>query len=260
MDTQSLHKQLCATTGTSSALPLRQVVIKGPDAQEFLQGQFTLDLAQLPTEQHQMTAWCSAKGRVWCLLRIWRENDGFALLLPDNQAEAFIKRLRMFVLRAKVTVEASEQTICAQISEDGSGTKGQLEHNDQRTVLHHDPQHRLIIHSAEDASATESSSDIASRYTALRILAGEAQIDAETQEKFLPQSVGVGELGGLHFNKGCYVGQEIVARVHYRGKAPQKLNCGLDLSTEEQQGKPILAEVTTPAGQLLQWVENIKAK
>ena len=108
-------------------------------------------------------------------------------------------------------------------------------------------------------ASTEAHDDNAqTRYQALRILNAEPHIDAQTQEKFLPQSLGLSELGGLHFNKGCYVGQEIVARVHYRGKAPQRLNFALNPSDETLQDEAVLRDIHSADTRLVQWVENIK--
>ncbi len=254
LDSESLHKQLCADTGTSAPLPFTQIDFVGPDAQDFLQGQLTLDLKQLPPEHHQLTAWCNAKGRVWAVLRIWRTQDGFSLLIPRNQAEAFVKRIRMFVLRAQVEVRTVDVAVQAEIGPETAAERGEITHEGAVRFLHHDRWHRLAL----GVSTTATGDDVAARYTALRMLAGEPQIDAASQEKFLPQSVGLGELGGLHFNKGCYVGQEIVARVHYRGKAPQRLKLALNANAEDLADKAVLGDLTLLDQRITQWVENTK--
>ncbi len=259
MDTETLHKQLCARTGMTAALPLRPFTVSGPDAQDFLQGQLTLDLAQLLENEHRMTAWCNAKGRVWCLLRVWRTADGFGLLVPDNQADSFIKRLRMFVLRAKVSIGPSDHQVFAQFEAQDSAKPGQAESRGSVCYLHHGPEYRLLIRPAEPVPSADARALDAEQYVALRILAGEAQLDAAHQEKYLPQSIGLSQLGGLHFNKGCYVGQEIVARVHYRGKAPQQLRHAIGSAAEPLDAQHLLCSLTIEGTVLNQWVENIKA-
>lgn len=254
MDIESLHKQMAACVGTSSTLNYAQITFADSDAQDFLQGQLTLDLKQLPEDAHRLTAWCNAKGRVWAVLRIWRSAQGFEMLIPENQADAFIKRMRMFVLRAQVSITRQDARVHAEIGP-GGHVDGSVSRADNTTLLHHGPDHRLAI-SAEAASPSEG---VLECYQALRILAGEPYIDQANQEKFLPQSLGLSELGGLHFNKGCYVGQEIVARVHYRGKAPQRLNCAINPSEQNLADKALLHDVRAQGARIVQWVENLKA-
>lgn len=254
LDIESLHKQLTASIATSAPLPYVRISFADSDAQEFLQGQLTLDLRQLDHNSHRVTAWCNAKGRVWAVLRIWRSGGGFEVLVPANQAEAFIKRMRMFVLRAQVSITPHTDVVQAHI-EPGDQPDGALTTTSQATVLHHGSDHRLVVAAQPDAQDEHAQA----RYQALRILNAEPHIDAQTQEKFLPQSLGLSELGGLHFNKGCYVGQEIVARVHYRGKAPQRLNFALDPSDHALEGKAVLSDVRIDDTRIVQWVENIKA-
>ena len=253
LDIESLHKQLTASIATSAPLPYVRISFADSDAQEFLQGQLTLDLRQLDHNSHRVTAWCNAKGRVWAVLRIWRSDDGFEVLVPADQAEAFIKRMRMFVLRAQVSITPHTDVVQAHIGH-GDQPDGALTTTSKTIVLHHGNDHRLII----SAQPEDHDDNAQTRYQALRILNAEPHIDAQTQEKFLPQSLGLSELGGLHFNKGCYVGQEIVARVHYRGKAPQRLNFALNPSDETLQDKAVLRDIHSADTRLVQWVENIK--
>lgn len=253
LDIESLHKQLAARVGRSSALNYAQISFADADAQDFLQGQLTLDLTQLPADAHRLTAWCNAKGRVWALLRIWRSAQGFEMLIPENQADAFIKRMRMFVLRAQVSITRQDSRVHAEIGP-GGHNDNTISNADNTTVLHHGQNHRLVINPASQ----EVTEGVLESYQGLRILAGEPYIDQATQEKFLPQSLGLSELGGLHFNKGCYVGQEIVARVHYRGKAPQRLNCAINPSEPELENKAILNDIRALGARIVQWVENIK--
>lgn len=263
MDQESLRKQLHTQNISTAALDLTLIAVRGLDAQEFLQGQLTLDLREIKTDTHRITSWCNAKGRVWCVLRIWPVQDeagnlGFNLLLPNDQSEAFIKRMRMFVLRAKVTLEAIDATVHGEVySQASDAPEGKVESRENGSIwLHHDVHHALSVRiGQQDGSDAAPSS---SEFEALRLLAGEPHITAQTQEQFLPQSLGIGELGGLHFNKGCYVGQEIVARVHYKGRAPQHIITLIDPQPEQLEKVVLLADISVLEHRLVQCVEHVK--
>ena len=81
------------------------LAVRGADAQDFLQGQFTNDLRSLDATQSQLNGYCSPKGRLLATFRVIPETDGYLLGLPRNQLEAVSKRLKMFILRSAVTVE-----------------------------------------------------------------------------------------------------------------------------------------------------------
>lgn len=252
---QSLKNSLQAGHGITAPLNFRALDVLGLDAQDFLQGQLTLDLSLLKDKQHRLTAWCNAKGRVWALLRIWRRHDGFRMLVPADQSEAFAKRLAMFVLRAKVSIQLSEDCVCGVIDSFSPDHKGLAIQQDDPETLVCDKFHALRITQAYPCDKTaELRQD---NWLALRMLADEPQISAATQEKFLPQSLNLEALGGLHFNKGCYVGQEIVARVHYKGRTPQQLGLGLNPKPSELSDKHPLYTAELGADRLVQWVENM---
>ena len=85
--------------------PLSLLRIHGEDAESFLQGQLSNDISKLRAAQAQLHAWCNSKGRALAILRIMRGENGFWALLPDDLVASFTKRLKMFVMRAKVTIE-----------------------------------------------------------------------------------------------------------------------------------------------------------
>ncbi len=253
MDKETLMQRLYQERGRTAPLPLQLIQVSGPDAQEFLQGQLTLDLRRLDLAAHRLTAWCNPKGRVWCVLRIWRTPEGFSLALSADQSAAFVQRMRMFVLRAKVSLDPVALRIQGDIQPDQATAL--VDVTAEHTRLRLDEQHGLVI-SASPAAPASNRADAA--FTALRLLAGEPQIDAQTQEQFLPQSLGLQQLDGLHFNKGCFVGQEIVARVHYRGRAPQQLACLIDPPPEALQDTVLLREVSAVGHRIVQVVERVR--
>lgn len=201
------------------ALPWEQIHVGGGEAESFLQGQLTVDLARLHPDQPAICAWCNAKGRVWTLLYALREGDGFRLLVPAGLSEALCRRMRMFVLRADVTLTPLP---------------------DAQLIGHIDPAGHasgcwpLNAWQAVSSQGEPADSTALPLWQVLRMLDGEAQFLPAHQEQYLPQSLGLREGRGLHFNKGCYVGQEIVARLHYRGRPPYALQLFIDAAPPEK--------------------------
>ena len=232
-------------------LDWRCVHVSGAEAETFLQGQLTLDLTRLPPDQHRLSAWCTGKGRVWTMLRVWREDEGFGLLVPAALLERFLPRLQMFVLRAQVSLTTDPAAVSGQLRPD-CGIRDSSRHADGiRQLVLND---RQILQIGGETPPDPPAD--AALWTALRLLDGEAQIGPETQERFLPQALGLAPGAGLDFNKGCYVGQEIVARVHYRGRCPEQLALFIDPDEDELAGRVALADVQAGGHRLVQVVEK----
>ena len=192
------------------------LAITGDDASTFLQGQLTNDVEALERGKAQWTGWCSPKGRLLVSLLLARRDDGFLALLPAELAPASARRLGMFVLRSKVKI--------ADVSDryDRWGVIGDDSLKDLRSMLDgemlelplgsglyvviapHHPQRRLASKPAGD-------------WTLALIRAGIPTVVAATQEEFVPQMANFDLIGAVSFKKGCYTGQEIVARTQYRG-------------------------------------------
>lgn len=211
------------------------------DAEAFLAAQLTSDVGALGTQRTRFGAWCSAQGRVLALFRVIRLPDEFLLLLPAEIAETIVTRLRRYILRARVTIDISgllaagisgaaaiadlfSVIACPADSEQVVSAAGltALRFPDGR-------QRALVLGAAEPvASLWQRVQKHAQRvgYRAWRLLDIEAalpQVYAATQNRFLPQMLNLDLLGGLSFEKGCYPGQEVVARLKYRGQLKQRL-------------------------------------
>jgi folate-binding protein YgfZ len=224
--------------------------VSGEDARSFLHGQLTADVRRLRPGHGRYAAWCSPKGRVLFLLSLLDAGDAFLLVLPASEAAACAKRLRMFVLRARVTVEelsdswrvlgvasptAAALRPLAGIAPgatvavgDGLGWRlpsaGELSH-----VL--GP--RAAVDALWAACAADPAVDLGA-WESREIEAGLPRIAGPLAERFLPQELGLEALDGLHFDKGCYPGQEVVARLKYRGQ----LKVGLRRATSEYEVAP----------------------
>lgn len=218
--------------------------ITGEDASSFLQGQFCNDLNQVSATQAQLTGYCTPKGRLLALPTIVGFEQGFRLLMPAELKEAFTKRLSMFIMRSRVTLTEREDWICTGIVTDRSGALGsaaaelgslpaapmdaatsqtqqiiqwQGDHSDGLRARY------LVLASVEDQirlwqAASRLPRRSQSTWRLGDISAGVPSITGGTLEAFVPQMINLQLINGLSFTKGCYPGQEIVARMQYLGK------------------------------------------
>ncbi|HEY2629750.1 MAG TPA: folate-binding protein, partial [Usitatibacter sp.] len=208
------------------------LAITGDDARAFLQGQFTSDVEALAVGEAQWSGWCTPKGRLLATFLLARRADGFLLLLPAEIAAAFAKRLSMFVLRSKVKItDASVSLVRAGIAGDDAAARIRERWGDVPGPLHFvekdgayaialDAQRFIaLVPSATpdawlDAIARSPGRD---EWDWAAVQSGVPIIVAATQEAFVPQMANFELVGGVSFKKGCYPGQEIVARTQYRG-------------------------------------------
>jgi len=210
------------------------VAVSGDDAAEFLHGQFTNDVRALAPGRAQWNGWCSAKGRLVATFLLARRADGFLLMLPAEIAPAFARRLAMFVLRSKAKIaDASPGFARYGIAGDGAAAfiaqhwgeaPAPLDavEKDGAVAIALDASRFLAWVPASApalADALRAAATLAGREAWDReaIRAGVPTIVAATQEAFVPQMANFELVGGVSFQKGCYPGQEIVARTQYRG-------------------------------------------
>ncbi|HHM05191.1 MAG TPA: folate-binding protein [Gammaproteobacteria bacterium] len=224
---------------------------RGPDAATFLQGQLTHDIHAATATHSPLAAHCSPQGRVLALLRILAREDGYGLLLPRALLEDTLARLRTYVLMAKVSLEPDPETVligyAAATAEatltgllGGCPTEdhGTLSTAAYTTVRLPGPHPRFVISgSAADIQTLWQKLDVnaapvgAAPWRLLDILAGMPQVTPETADRFVPQMLNLDVLGAINFQKGCYTGQEVVARMRYLGKLKRRmflLHCDAD--------------------------------
>lgn len=218
------------------------VLFSGEEAQSFLHGQLSCDVASLGTDKSTYGSYCTPKGRVLASFLLWRSAQGFFMQLPAALREPIQKRLTMFILRSKVkSHDASGQF--ARIGLAGSGAAAATKRVfgdapiDPQEVKHLDDV--MLIRLPGDRVEIVVPSDKAARIqTALEqraqkedqdvwelrdIRAGIPWITPATQDEFVPQAVNLDLIGGVSFTKGCYPGQEIVARMHYRSQTKRRM-------------------------------------
>ena len=167
---------------------LGTLLVSGADARAFLQGQLSADIDALTPARALLASCNSAQGRVQAVLWLVERNDGIALLLPASLTERIAVRLRKYVLRSKVRIDA--------------------------------------LPAAVDVTEPPAYRERDWRLAGIR--AGLPQVYPETYETFVAQMLNLDVLGGVHFEKGCYTGQEIIARAHFRGTVDMQRKTALD--------------------------------
>lgn len=217
---------------------LKLIRVAGSDRDSFLQGQLTQDIALLNPALSALFGWTTAQGRLLVVGQLFDWRDAYWLTAPAATAEALARRLRSFVLRAKVTVDLSEFVV--------TGLSGRELAGDLRLDGPRLPVTPLAASGTDDALAARVAGDprralvIAERAVADRLLsglstgsaadwhladirAGVPQILPETSDAFIPQMVNLDLIGGVSFDKGCYSGQEIVARMRHLGRIKRRM-------------------------------------
>jgi hypothetical protein len=217
---------------------------EGEDVQAFLQGQLSNDVKKVDERHSQLSAYCNPKGRMLAIFRIFRRGTAWYLQLPDELHEATLKRLRMYVLRAKVKLENADAglvriglsgpnaaTLLADCGMPVPATTDAVAEQDNISVLRLAGPHPRFELVGEWQSIRALWKKLRARTTPvgpsawswLDIAAGIPEILPGAVEEFVPQMANLELVGGVSFNKGCYPGQEIVARMHYLGKLKQRM-------------------------------------
>jgi tRNA-modifying protein YgfZ len=257
---------VCRPTG------LATIRIDGDDAEAFLQGQLSSDVAALAPGKSQWSSYNSAKGRMLASLRLWRGGDGgYGLLLSADLASAMTKRLSMFVLRAKVrltdrssthaTIGIGGQSAASAIEatlgpSPGAGDVIDLADRHAALVGLADGRFVLVAEASGAASmaaalAKDATTADEATWRWLSITSGVPLVTAATSDRFVPQMLNWDALQGISFQKGCYPGQEIVARMRYLGRLKERLyGFHVAAPSEPQPGARIYSEAfgPTPCG------------
>lgn len=260
------------------------IAVAGEEAARFLHTQLTNDVEHLTDSEVRFAGFCTPKGRLQASFLMWRDTDAVYLQLPRTIQAPLQKRLSMFVMRSKAKLrDATEEAPFAALLAFG-GAKGQAAlarfasslpaapmgrtGGDFGTVLRlHDafgaPRYLWITDQDTAADALSALKDDLAlggnqAWRLAAIHAGEPQVDAATQEQFVPQMVNLELLGGVNFKKGCYPGQEIVARTKYLGKIKRRTTLvGID-NAAARAGDELFAvsDPDQPCGMVVNAVPN----
>jgi folate-binding protein YgfZ len=220
--------------------------VAGDDARSFLHAQLTNDIENLAAGTARYAGWCSAKGRLLATFLVVPSPGGFLLQLARDLVPAVAKRLSMFVLRSKVKItDASAQW--AQFGQWGPVNGNPLsvsERSDVITVRVDADRALLLV--PEENSINYKPDSPTDEWALAEIRAGRPLIAQATQDQFVPQMVNLELSGGVDFKKGCYPGQEIVARAQYRGAVKRRmvrlrgaaLQPGQEIYSDDTPGQP----------------------
>jgi len=196
---------------TSSTLTFQQFTLNGPDAQKFLQGQVTLHVERLEENQTRYTAICDLKGRIH--FGLWltkRDSESLEIVTTADQAEEFAKHIKKFGAFSKMKLEEAGQV--------------------------------YPTLSAEQTTFAEAETDIAA-WEIQAIQAGQAYIDQAIEHVFQPQELRLHQREGIHYDKGCYLGQEVIARLWFKAKPKAWLHAVAGTGTAPAQGEQLHAQV-----------------
>lgn len=207
----------------------------GADAGAFLHSQLTSDIAALDSGRSQYSGYCTPKGRLLASFLVWRNDADYWLQLPRALAEPIRRRLSMYVLRAKVSIADVSGAYSAwglfdDLTMDITAVPESVHavSVERETMVVRLPvDRRLVVVPLGDSTAFRtrlgSLPDNPAVWDRLDIAAGVPTITPQTQEEFVPQMVNFDRIGALSYTKGCYPGQEIVARTHYLGRLKQRM-------------------------------------
>jgi folate-binding protein YgfZ len=186
--------------------------LSGNDAESFLQAQLSNDITKLDEYGVQLSAYCQHQGKILALFWVMRQGGDFLLSFPLDLLDAILPRLRMFVLMSDVIIE------------DIGSEFIQIGHIDTIPDNVHVINQRLAVEIVESNNASNIEFSDKGEWDRVCIETGLAEVVQETSEKFVPQmlNLDIDEVG-VNFTKGCYPGQEVVARLHYLGKAKRRL-------------------------------------
>ena len=238
----------------------------GADAASFLQGQLTQDVQQLDAGQARLAGYCSAKGRLLATFIVWREGpEDIAMACSADLLPATLKRLSMFVMRARCKLaDASVEYALSGLA--GPSAQAWLAAAAPEAVWTCTAQHGgrairlpdapgvpryLFVAPAGVARPALPALSLA-QWQWLEVRSGVARVTAATAEQFVPQMLNLELLGGVNFQKGCYPGQEVVARSQYRGTLKRRTYL-MDCTAPLAPGQEVVhsADPTQPAGMVV---------
>jgi hypothetical protein len=214
---------------------LATIRVTGADAATFLHSQLSSDVKALSPSRGQYSSYNSPKGRMLATLIVWRQDDDYLLVAAADVAEAVHKRLAMFVLRSKVVLATDPTPLVGIYGDHANAFAGAL--CDQPIAAWSGapcgsarmlalPDGRMLVRSSTDAAVVSlpgAASGDEAVWQWLGIRAGVPWVTAATTDKLIAQSANWELVGGIDFHKGCYPGQEIVARMQYLGRLKERL-------------------------------------
>ncbi|QYM72793.1 folate-binding protein YgfZ [Pseudochrobactrum sp. Wa41.01b-1] len=216
-------------TGPTGNLDDRtQILVRGPEAETFLQSIFTADLASLETGILRASALLSPQGKIQFDFLISRIEDGFRIDIAKDVAEIFAKRLTLYRLRAKAEIIVLNESIIrlSWKTDSGSSESDSISLESYQSVRDErfPEEANVLRHYAESGSASAATQSDRAAWAALRIRYGIAEGGADfIMNDVFPHDINFEQFSGVSFKKGCFVGQEVVSRMQHRGTARRRI-------------------------------------
>ena len=266
MTTASLAPDTAAALDGVAALPHLGVIrATGEQAATFLQGQLTQDMALMAPGQARLAAFCNAKGRMLAsFVACRRTPDDFLLVCSRDLLPAMLKRLSMFVLRAKVKLSDATEAVAVHglignaassiaDSADSAGAESQFDTPFVAVLPPADGAARALWLAPAGTPAPAGGLVTAALWDFAAVRSGVATLSAPVAEAFVPQMLNYESAGGVNFKKGCYPGQEVVARSQFRGAIKRRAYVA-HVDGQAQAGQEVFwsGEPAQPAGLVAQ--------
>ena len=264
-DSQREVQPGAVATTLTALLSQGLIIASGEDAQAFLQGQLSNDITRVSRSRAQLAAYCTPKGRVLATLLLWNTEDGYVLELPRELCDSIRKRLQMYVLRSRVQLtDASDQpAVIGLVGPDAAvvvrselgialSSDYDVAQSNGLTAIGLPGGRVQVI--ADVVRGVETWDRLARSCVAVgeeiwdahAVAAGIPAITAATQDQFTPHMLNLDLVGGVSFDKGCYTGQEIVARTQYLGQVKRRL-ARFATTARAVPGTPVYADAA-PVG------------
>lgn len=239
------------------------IAVEGRDAAAFLHAQLSQDVAELAVDRAPLAGWHDPRGRVRALFRVLRQPERFVLAAPGGSPDALTRDLGRFVLRAEVRLAAADGLAAAALVGGGEThagaaplpeTRDALVAMDGLAVVNAGPDlwHAFGSAAALEALAADLRRGTPEEAAAAAIRAGLPTIGPELAGRFVAQMLNLDALGAISFTKGCYPGQEIIARAHHLGSVKRRMRrFTADRPLEAAPGAELVGDDGAAAGELV---------
>lgn len=204
------------------------IIISGNDKKAYLQGQVTCNVVTLEPIQSTLGAHCDAKGKVWSVFRLFHHHDGYAMFQPLSAIEAELRELKKYAIFSKVNISQSQDIALGVMGEQAeqyintlTADESEVRLIDGGSAIKISSQRWLLLVSEQTAQQLMTQSEALKvteeTWTRFDIEEAVPVLGQADQNEHIPQAVNLQAFNGISFNKGCYTGQETVARAKYRG-------------------------------------------
>jgi tRNA-modifying protein YgfZ len=234
-----------ATSRAWTELPDAGLIsVSGADTLDFLQGQLSTDVRAMDAHRGQISSFNSPKGRILAILHAFRDGERVLLECPQGILDAVLKRLQMYVLRARAVLTPASDLSVFGLLDDAQATLlralqlpvpddapcARASYDGVTLVRRHGARARYTMYLPRSQApqwirrldSVAPTTDL-QHWKLESLRAGEPVVYAQTQDRFVPQHADLDLLGGISLSKGCYTGQEVVARLHYLGQVKRRL-------------------------------------